>query len=72
MTASQAVIVVGAFSVILVVMTTMMARLNRIASQRIERRRAAWKAEGGVGPCPGDTTSRGGYNASLNFGWPSF
>jgi hypothetical protein len=54
MSAGQAVIVVGVSLVILIVMITVMTRLNRISLQRIERRREAWKAAGGVGPCPGD------------------
>ena len=52
MSASQAIMVVGVSMVILIVMITVMVRVNRISRQRIERRREAWKAEGNEGPYP--------------------
>jgi hypothetical protein len=60
---------VGGSLVILAVMIAVMIRLDRIYRQRIQRRRQAWKAEGGIGTCPGDDTgsNTGGY-LSGNFG----
>ena len=66
MTASQAIIMVGIFLVVAAAMTVVMVRLNRTARQRNERRRAAWEAEGGVGPCPGDDTSKFDFNTHFN------
>jgi hypothetical protein len=65
MSATQAIIVVGVFVVILTVMVVVMTRLNRIASQRIQRRREAWKAAGETGACPGDGPFPGDFSAPL-------
>jgi hypothetical protein len=67
MSASQAVIVVGVSLVILIVMITVMVRVNRISRQRIERRREAWKAEGNEGPYPGDDPGGSLYRINPDF-----
>lgn len=66
MNATQALIVIGASLVVAAAMAMVMRRLNRTARERNERRRAAWEAEGGVGPCPGDDTSRFDFNTHFN------
>jgi hypothetical protein len=39
-----------------------MMRADRVQRRRIQRRRReAWKAAGGVGPCPGDDNYGGSY-----------
>ena len=67
MSAGQAALVIGPSLVILVVMVTVMARLNRTARQRVERRRAAWKAAHGERPCPLDNVGGFGYKISADF-----
>jgi ABC-type tungstate transport system substrate-binding protein len=57
MSATHLAIVIGVFLLILPVMIAVMTRMNRTAQQQIQRRRQAWKAAGGIGPCPGDFTS---------------
>lgn len=52
MNAIQAVAVIGVSLVVIAVITALMIRMSRAERQRIERRREAWQAEGGVGPCP--------------------
>ncbi len=69
MSAGQAIIIIGVFSVILIVMVVVMTRLNRIASQRIQRRREAWKGAGGIGPCPGDQPRPGNFSDLYNIGF---
>ena len=66
MNASQALIVIAVFLVVAAAMAMVMRRMNRIARQRNERRRAAWEAEGGVGPCPGEHTSGFDFNTHFN------
>ncbi len=61
-------IIIGVFSVILIVMVVVMTRLNRTAHQRIQCRRDAWKAEGGIGPCPGDGPYPGDLDDFYNIG----
>ena len=74
MCTGQAVLVIGVSLVILTVMAVVMARMNASASQRIQRRREAWKASAGVGPSPGDGRFPGDFSDSYNnigvFGGP--
>lgn len=72
MSTSLIVIEVAVFVVILVAVIAVMTRMNRAARQRIERRRAKWKAEGGVGPCPGDTSPATEYYMNIDPGGPNF
>jgi len=67
MTAVQAAIVGGVFLVILIVMVVVMTRLNAVARQRTQRRREAWKAEGGTGACPGDGPFPGDFGEVYNY-----
>jgi hypothetical protein len=54
MSAGEALVVIGVSLVITAVMIMQMTRLDGISRQRSERRRAAWKATGTVGPHPQD------------------
>jgi hypothetical protein len=51
---------VGVSLVVIAVMIAGMIRLERVQRRRIQRRRDAWKAVGGVGTCPGDHSSLDG------------
>ena len=53
---------------ILALMITVMIRLNRVQHRRIQRRREAWKAAGGVDAHPDDYIGHGGYGSFGNFG----
>lgn len=61
MNAGQAILVMGGLVVMLAMVTAWMIRLDRVNRRRIQRRRDAWKAAGGVGTCPGDETSFTSY-----------
>jgi hypothetical protein len=61
MSAVQAIIVIGVFTVIVTATVVVMARMNSRARQRIQRRREAWKAAGGIGHCPGDGSSASAF-----------
>jgi hypothetical protein len=60
MSAGQAVLLVGGSLVIIAVIIAVMIRLERVQRRRIQRRREAWKAAGGVGTCPGDHSNYDG------------
>jgi len=66
MSAGQAILLVGASLAIIAVMIMVMVRLERVQRRRIERRREAWKAAGGVDAHP-DYIGHGGYSGG-NFG----
>jgi hypothetical protein len=70
MSAGEAVLLVGGSLVIVAVMITVMIRLNRVQHRRIQRRREAWKAAGGVDASPDDYIGHGGYSSGSfgNFG----
>jgi hypothetical protein len=53
--------------VLIALMITVGIRMNRVQQRRIERRREAWKAAGGVDAHPDDYIGYGGYNSG-NFG----
>jgi hypothetical protein len=59
MSAGQAVLLVGVSLVIIALMIAVMIRFERVQHRRIERRREAWKAAGGVDPYPDDYIGRG-------------
>jgi hypothetical protein len=48
-------------------MVGLMVWMDRVNRRRVERRREAWKAAGGVGPGPDDPIGHGG---SVDFGAP--
>jgi hypothetical protein len=48
MSAGQAVLLVGVSLVIIALMIAVMIRFERVQHRRIERRREAWKAAGGI------------------------
>ena len=60
MSAGQAVLLVGVSLVII----ALMIRFERVQHRRIERRREAWKAAGGVDPYPDDYMG-GGFTSPL-------
>ncbi len=63
MSAGEALVVIGVSLVITAAMIMLMTRLDGVSRQRSERRRAAWKATGTVGPYPDDRFPEAG-----NFG----
>ena len=67
MSAGQAILLVGVSLVIIAVMIAVMIRLEQVQHRRIERRREAWKAAGGVDAYPDDYIGHGGYSGG-NFG----
>jgi hypothetical protein len=67
MSAGEAVLLVGVSLVLIALMITVGIRMNRVQQRRIERRREAWKAAGGVDAHPDDYIGYGGYNSG-NFG----
>jgi hypothetical protein len=66
MSAGQAVLVVGVSLVSIAGLVWVMMRIDRSSSALFRRRREAWKAEGNVGPYPGDSTSGGGYGGGFS------
>jgi len=67
MSAGEAILLVGTSLAIIAVMIMVMVRLERVQRRRIERRREAWKAAGGVDAHPDDYIGHGGYRGG-NFG----
>jgi hypothetical protein len=67
MSAGEAVLLVGVSLVLIALMITVGIRMNRVQQRRIQRRREAWKAAGGVDAYPDDYIGHGGYNSG-NFG----
>jgi hypothetical protein len=65
MSAGEAVLLVGVSLVLIALMITVGIRMNRVQQRRIERRREAWKAAGGVDAYPDDYIGHGGYSGGI-------
>jgi hypothetical protein len=63
-----AILILVASLAIIAVMIAVMIALDRIHRRRIQQRREAWKAAGGIGPCPGDTRGGSGGHMTGNYG----
>ncbi|MDT5096404.1 MAG: hypothetical protein QOC76_141 [Mycobacterium sp.] len=62
-----AVLILVVALAILAVVVAVMVRIDRANRRLLDRRREAWKAEGGVGPAPGEYMGSGSGDAGIQF-----